>query len=122
VQLAVAGGELGLGDRLEAQLVAGVGRVGDQLAQEDLLVRVQRVGDQVQNLGDLGFELAGFGDGRVHGRVQLRAKGKMVVAPWGMLGGPTPHHPRAGGTGLEETRQLGRRFGRQAAVSRPHGR
>ena len=28
--------------RLEAQLVAGVGRVGDQLAQEDLLVRVQR--------------------------------------------------------------------------------
>jgi hypothetical protein len=42
--------------RLEAQLVAGVGGVGDQLAQEDLLVGVQRVGDEVQQLGDFGLE------------------------------------------------------------------
>src|SRR6185312_12784834 len=67
VQLAVAGQESGLGDRLEAQLVAGVGGVGDQLAQEDLLVRVQRVGDQAQDLGNFGFELASFGDRRIHG-------------------------------------------------------
>src|SRR5690606_19733853 len=37
--------------------------VGDQLAQEDLLVRVQRVRDQVQHLGDFGFERAGLGGG-----------------------------------------------------------
>ena len=40
----------GVVQRLEAQLVAGVRRVGHQLAQEDLLVRVQRMGHQVQDL------------------------------------------------------------------------
>ena len=43
-------------ERLEAQLVAGVGRVRDQLAQEDLAVRIQRVDHQVQELLDLGLE------------------------------------------------------------------
>ena len=52
--------QLGLVDRLEAQLVAGVRRVRDQLAQEDLLVRVQRVGDEVQDLLDLGLEGKGL--------------------------------------------------------------
>ncbi|CAM5467636.1 hypothetical protein RLIN73S_06924 [Rhodanobacter lindaniclasticus] len=33
-----------MGDRLEAQLVAGIGGVGDQLAQDDLLARVQTNG------------------------------------------------------------------------------
>ena len=47
-------------ERLEAQLVAGVGRVGDQLAQEDLLVGVQRVRHQVQDLLDLGLERMGL--------------------------------------------------------------
>ena len=47
-------------ERLEAQLVAGVRRVGDQLAQEDLLVGVQRVGHQVQDLLDLGLEGMGL--------------------------------------------------------------
>jgi hypothetical protein len=42
--------------RLETQLVAGVGGIGDQLAQEDLLVGVQRMGDEVQDLLDLGLE------------------------------------------------------------------
>ncbi len=50
----------GVVQRLEAQLVAGVGGVGDQLAQEDLLVRVQRVGDEVQDLLDLGLEGKGL--------------------------------------------------------------
>src|SRR5262249_14537543 len=45
-----------LGERLEAQPVDGVGGVGDQLAQEDLLVAVQRVDHQVQDLNDLGLE------------------------------------------------------------------
>ena len=45
---------------LEAQLVARVGRVGDQLAQEDFLVGVQRVRDQVQQLLDFGLEGMGL--------------------------------------------------------------
>ena len=45
-----------VGDRLEPQLVAGVGGVRDQLAQEDLLVAVQGVDHQVQQLLDLGLE------------------------------------------------------------------
>jgi hypothetical protein len=50
----------GVVQRLEAQLVAGVRGVRDQLAQEDLLVRVQRVGDEVQDLLDLGLEGMGL--------------------------------------------------------------
>ena len=50
----------GVGERLEAQLVAGVRGVGDQLAQEDLLVAVQRVDHQVEELLDLGLEAEGF--------------------------------------------------------------
>ena len=54
--------------RLEPQLVGGVGGVGDQLAQEDLLVRVQRVDHQLQQLLHFGLEaqcfLAGFGGHR----------------------------------------------------------
>ena len=41
---------------LEAQLVERVGGVRDQLAQEDLLVRVQRVDHEVQQFLDLGLE------------------------------------------------------------------
>jgi hypothetical protein len=50
----------GVVERLKAQLVAGVGRVGDQLAQEDFLVGVQRVGDEVQQLLDFGLEGKGL--------------------------------------------------------------
>ena len=65
-ELGVAVEELGMRDRLEAQLVAGVGRVAHELAQEDLLVRVERVDHQLQQLLDLGLEaqrLAGPGRG-----------------------------------------------------------
>ena len=55
-QVRLAFVQLGLVERLEAQLVAGVGGVRDHLAEEDLLVRVQRVGDEVQDLLDLGLE------------------------------------------------------------------
>ena len=61
MQVGITRQQLGMLDGLEAQLVAGVGGVGDQLAQEDFLVRVQRVGHQVQDLGDFGLEGAGFG-------------------------------------------------------------
>src|SRR5690606_2696058 len=43
--------------RLEAQLVGGVGGVGDQLAQEDIPVAVEGVNHQVQKLLHLGLEL-----------------------------------------------------------------
>ena len=46
----------GLVDGLEAQLVAGVRRIRDQLAQEDFLVGVERVRDEVQQLGNFGLE------------------------------------------------------------------
>ena len=48
--------ELGMIDGLETQLVAGIRRVGDQLAQEDFLVGIQRVGNEVQDLLDLGLK------------------------------------------------------------------
>ena len=49
-----------VGERLEAQLVRRVGRVGNELAQKDLLVAVQGVNHQVQKLFDLGLEAERF--------------------------------------------------------------
>ena len=43
--------------RVELDLVDGVGGVADQLAEEDLLVGVERVGDEVEELLQLGLEL-----------------------------------------------------------------
>lgn len=40
--------------------VAGVGRVADQLAQEDLALLVERVDDQIEHTADIGLE-------RLHG-------------------------------------------------------
>ena len=52
----------------KTKLVARIRSVGDQLAQEDFLVRIKRVRDQMQNLGDFGFEFAGFSNSCcVHG-------------------------------------------------------
>ena len=45
-------------ERLEVHLVEGVGGVGDQLAEEDLLVGVDGVDHQVQQALGLGLELA----------------------------------------------------------------
>ena len=64
----IGGVELGSGQLLEPQLVERVGGVGHQLAQEDVLVRVQRVDHEVQELLDLGLELVAFaGSGRYGG-------------------------------------------------------
>ena len=76
-----------VGERLEAQLVAGVGRIRDQLAQEDFLVAVERMHHQVQQLLHLGLETQGLasacgrrgigGVGRVcHGILRCRRAGK----------------------------------------------
>ena len=53
--------ELGVRERLEAQPVNSVRGVGDQLAQEYLLVYVQRVDHQIQDLDHLGLETEAFG-------------------------------------------------------------
>src|SRR5262249_39812143 len=47
-------------DGFEAQLVGRVGSVRNQLAQEDLLVRIQGVDHQLQQLFDFGLEAQGF--------------------------------------------------------------
>ena len=47
--------------RLEAELVDRIGGVGDQLAQEDLPVRIQGVDHQLQELLRLGLKAEGFG-------------------------------------------------------------
>ena len=65
VQFGVIAQQFGFADRLETQLVAGVRSIGNQLAQENLLVRIQRMGDQAQDLRDLGLEGTGFSD-RAH--------------------------------------------------------
>ena len=52
--------ERGSVERLEAQLVGGVRGVGDELAQEDLRVAVQRVDHQLQELLHLGLESEGL--------------------------------------------------------------
>mmetsp|Transcript_45038 Transcript_45038/g.106117 ORF Transcript_45038/g.106117 Transcript_45038/m.106117 type:complete len:860 (-) Transcript_45038:68-2647(-) len=67
----------GVGEREEADLVEGVGRVGDELAQEDLLLRVERVDDDVHQAPNLRLELL-LGAGLVDGR--LLGIGEAVVA------------------------------------------
>ena len=51
---------IGMGQRLEAQLVGGVRGVGDELAQEDLRVAVQRVDHELQELLHLRLESEGL--------------------------------------------------------------
>ena len=53
-----------ISDRLEAEPLAGIGGVGDQLAQENVPIRVDRVDHELQQLGDVSFETAALrGDG-----------------------------------------------------------
>ena len=56
LQRALGLGELGVREQLEPEPVDGVGGVRDQLAEEDLLVAVQRMHHQVQDLDHFGLE------------------------------------------------------------------
>ena len=67
LELEVFAGQRVVDKRFEPGLVQRVGRVGDELAQENLAVGVQRVRNELQNGGDFGFELELFG-----GRCGLR--------------------------------------------------
>ena len=57
------GDKFGLGDRLVAQLLAGVGRVGDELADEDVALGIDGMHHQVQQPRNVGFETLGFRGG-----------------------------------------------------------
>ncbi|KAK1237457.1 hypothetical protein MKX08_003082 [Trichoderma sp. CBMAI-0020] len=50
----------GVGQRLVADLVQGIGGVGDKFSQEDLLVGVDGVDDEGEKLRDLSLELEGL--------------------------------------------------------------
>jgi len=50
----------GVCERHETQLAVGVGAVGDELAQEDLLVLLETVDDDVQHAVHVGVEVAGL--------------------------------------------------------------
>ena len=66
LQVGVILEQSGIGQRLETQPVAGVGRVRYQFPQENFLVAVQGVDHQLQQLFDFGLEaqcLAGGGFG-----------------------------------------------------------
>ena len=54
---------VGLGDRLVAQPVAGVGGVGNQLAQENVGLGIDRMHHQAQQLGHFGLKRMGLGNG-----------------------------------------------------------
>src|SRR5207249_2634907 len=51
----------GSGSLGEAEFFTGVSGVGDQLADEDLLIRVERVNDNIEQLLDLSLKVMFFG-------------------------------------------------------------
>lgn len=58
--------ELGrVGERLVADLVQSIGAVGDQLAEEDFLIRVEGVDDETHQLGNLCLECEEIGRAHV---------------------------------------------------------
>ena len=57
-----------VGQRLVAQHLAGVGAVGDQFAQEDVPVRIDRMHHQVQKAGNISLKGVGLGVWRVDAR------------------------------------------------------
>ena len=52
--------EVGVGERAELQLVERIGRVRHELAEEHLLVAVERVDDQVEHLAHFGLKAVGL--------------------------------------------------------------
>jgi len=69
-------------ERLEAQLVAGVGSVGDQLPQENFLVAVERMDHQVQQLPDFSLKTQGLLAGRAGGHVFFSHVNKRMTKRW----------------------------------------
>ncbi len=56
LEIGIAGNQVRFGQRQIAQAVARVGGVGYELAEEDFLVGVERVGNDVEQLADFGLK------------------------------------------------------------------
>ena len=56
-QLVFTQAHIGIGQALEVELVHGIGRIGDELAQKDLAIGVDRVDHEVEQLLALCLEL-----------------------------------------------------------------
>ncbi len=63
LELALGVVDILLGELEMAELFQGVGGVGNELADEDLLFGVERVDDDIEQLLDFGLELVGLGGG-----------------------------------------------------------
>ena len=63
-----------VGEHLELDAVERIGRIGNQLAQEDLAVCIERVGQDIQQLFDLGAVFERFGGCRCVRHVCLQNK------------------------------------------------
>ena len=55
-ELGIVREQLGAGEALETEPVVGIGSVGDQLAEENLSLAVERMHHEVQQLLDLGLK------------------------------------------------------------------
>ena len=73
--------QFGLGDRFVAQLLAGVGGVGDEFANENVAVRIDRMHHQVQQPRNVGFETLGFRRRRAPGGGCRRHVASVVKGP-----------------------------------------
>jgi hypothetical protein len=59
-----------LGELEVAELLQRVGGVGDELTDEDLLLRVERMDDDIEQLLDLGLEFEFLRSGVGHGAMK----------------------------------------------------
>jgi len=59
-ELRILGRQLRMGEREIAELVAGIGGVGDQLAQEYRAIAIERMSDDIEQPADLGLEAVAF--------------------------------------------------------------
>ena len=60
LEVGIVAQECRIGDRFVAQLVAGIRGVRNELAQEHIAVRIDRMHHELQELGDFGLELVGL--------------------------------------------------------------
>ena len=95
-EFGVAGHQLRLAERCEAQLVVGIGGVGNQLTQEDFPVAVQRMDHELEQLTNFGLEAErffgracgpSFGFGGCHGAREVAGAGFRIQARSRQRGG-----------------------------------
>jgi hypothetical protein len=109
----------GTADRLEAQLLAGVRRVGDQLAHEHVAVRIDRMHHHVQQAGDVRLEGVGGG---VRRGVRRGHGSRLLDCRWRVGGRVAAIHIAADGAEFKSfppRERLHEKAGRSASSGRP---